>query len=385
MKILMVHNFYQIGGGEHVVFENERKLLRDHGHEVISYTRDNEELNHSFLKKLLLPFSSVFSFKTYRDVRRIIRSEGIELVHCHNTFPLISPAVYYAARKCGVQVVQTVHNFRFLCTCGLLFRDGLICEDCLHGGLSCALRYNCYRDSKLQTFVVVNMMRWHRWMKVYNIPRYIFLTEFNREKFRPLLGDRIDREYVKGNFEYLEDLPVSERDGSYVYVGRLDTYKGIRFLLEAWKERGEELYIFGDGKHKEDVLKAASENPRIHYMGFQDRKVVFEYLSRAAALVFPSECLETFGLVIVEAFACGTPVICADIGNQAELVRGHHAGSVYAVGNQDSFDMAVRNVAEQFDWMSGNARKAYLEKYTPEANDRQLASIYHSVVSDAGK
>lgn len=386
MKILMVHNFYQIGGGEHIVFENETRLLREHGHEVVEYTRNNEELNCSVLKKVLLPISSVFSLRTYRDIKQIIRRERIELVHCHNTFPLISPAVYYAARKCGVPVVQTVHNVRFLCPCGLMFRDGKICEDCLTEGLSCALKHNCYRDSKLQTWVVVNMMRWHRRMKVFELPRYIFLTEFNREMFRPFLGDRVRREFVKGNFEYLEVPEVTEsqndRDGSFVYIGRLDAYKGILFLLDTWKEnRKQHLYIFGDGQHKEDVLKAASENPYIHYMGFQGKATLAEYLSRATALIFPSECLESFGLVIIEAYACGTPVVCTDIGNQAELVRKYRAGSLFAVGDSYSFALAVWDVTDHFDEMSRNARKAYLFNYTPEANYQQLEDIYQIILS----
>ena len=380
VKILMVHNFYQIGGGEHIVFENEKKLLQDHGYEVFVYTRDNEELNHSVLKKVFLPVSSIFSLKTYREVKRIIRKEGIELVHCHNTFPLISPAVYYAARKCGVPAVQTIHNFRFLCPKGMCFREGKICEDCVSCGLSCALKHDCYRESKLQTFVVVNMMRWHRWMKVYDIPRFIFLTEYNREKFRAFLGDRVDQEYVKGNFEYLESLPDGERDGSFVYAGRLDGYKGIRFLLEAWKgQTRKHLYIFGTGECEEDVLQAAKDNPCIHPMGFQSREAVFEYLSRATALIFPSECLESFGLSIVEAYACGTPVVCTDIGNQAELVRKHQAGSLFEVGNMASFYQALKEVDYNFETMSRNGREAYQKFYTPEANYRQLEAIYKSI------
>ncbi len=126
MNILMVHNFYQIGGGEHTVFANEVSLLRDHGNEVTEYTRTNDELKASRIKLLLMPFTTVWSFKTYREVRRIIREKDIEIVHCHNTFPLISPSVYYAARSLGVPVVQTVHNFRFLCPNGLFFCNGKI-------------------------------------------------------------------------------------------------------------------------------------------------------------------------------------------------------------------------------------------------------------------
>ena len=205
-----------------------------------------------------------------------------------------------------------------------------------------------------------------------------------------MLGNRIDREFVKGNFEYL-DVPTvtegrKERDGSFVYIGRLDAYKGILFLLDAWIEnRKQHLYIFGDGQHKEDVLKTASENPYIHYMGFQSKETLVKYLSRATALIFPSECLESFGLVIIEAYACGTPVLCTDIGNQAELVRKHQAGSLFAVGDQESFNRAIADVTENFETMSRNAREAYLIMYTPEANYQQLEKIYQTVLQDKDK
>ena len=138
-NILMVHNYYQIGGGEHTVFEQEAELLRRHGHPVTAYTRHNDELKGSSVKKALLPFQTLFSLKTYREVRRLIRRERIDVVHCHNTFPLISPSVYYAARREGVPVVQAIHNFRLICANALLFRDGHVCEECLSGKM-------CIRD-----------------------------------------------------------------------------------------------------------------------------------------------------------------------------------------------------------------------------------------------
>ena len=158
-RVLLVHNYYQIGGGEHTVFENEKRMLKEHGHDVAEYTRDNAELNHSILKKLLLPFTTVFSFRTYREIRRMINAKGIDIVHCHNTFPLISPSVYYAARRCGVPLVQTVHNFRFICANGVLSREGRPCEACVKNGLECALSNRCYRNSWLQTLVLVNFDR----------------------------------------------------------------------------------------------------------------------------------------------------------------------------------------------------------------------------------
>ena len=387
-RVLLVHNFYQIGGGEHTVFENEKRLLLEHGHDVVAYTRDNAELNSSFRKKSLLPFTTVFSLRTYREVIKIIRSAKIDLVHCHNTFPLISPSVYYAARKCGVPVIQTVHNFRFICANGVLSRDGMPCLACVKDGLGCALGNRCYRNSWVQTLVLVTMLRIHRMLGTYRRIRYIFLTDFNRERFRGLLGNWLDHQFTKPNFEYIDSDLISyasseKRGKSYVFIGRLEKDKGIDFLLKTWEtEKERDLYIFGTGELQGAVEAACEKNQKLHLMGFQPRETVLEYLRKARGFVFSTDLYEGFPMTIIEAFAMGTPVICSDIGNGADIVRKHHAGAIYAVRDVDSFRNAVTKAEDEFDLLSANARKAYLENYTPEENYRLLKSIYEDVLNE---
>lgn len=383
-RVLLVHNFYQIGGGEHTVFENEKRMLIEHGHDVVKYTRDNAELNNSFLKKIFLPFTTVFSLKTYREVKHIIRSEKIDLVHCHNTFPLISPSVYYAACRCGVPVIQTVHNFRFICANGVLSRNGMPCTACVKDGLGCALSHRCYRNSWLETLVLINMLWFHRLIGTYKKIRYIFLTDFNRDKFRPLLGEWLDRQFIKPNFEYIDPvIPETTRENAYVFIGRLEKDKGIDFLLEAWTtETRRDLYIFGKGVLENSVKEACEKNSRLHLMGFQPKEVVLDYLGKAKGFIFSTDLYEGFPMTIIEAFAMGTPVICSDIGNGADIVRKHHAGASYAVRNVDSLWKAASEVEELFSVYSMNARKAYLENYTPERNYLQLKTIYEDVVNE---
>ena len=383
-RVLLVHNFYQIGGGEHTVFENEKRLLLDHGHPVVEYTRNNAELNQSFWKKLLLPFTTVFSFRTYREVVKLIRSEKIDLVHCHNTFPLVSPSVYYASRRCGVPVIQTVHNFRFICANGVLSRDGMPCLACVKNGLGCALSNRCYRNSWVQTLVLVNMLWVHRLLGTYRKIRYIFLTDFNREKFRNLLGDWLDRQFTKPNFEYIDPVPFeTNRENAYVFIGRLERDKGIDFLLKAWEfETERDLYIFGNGVLEDTVKEACEKNPRLHWMGFQPKEAVLEYLGKSKGFIFSTDLYEGFPMTIIEAFAMGTPVVCSDIGNGADIVRKHHAGVPYAVRDADSFWKAVVEVEEHFDEYSRNAHRAYLENYTPEKNYLRLKSIYEEVINE---
>lgn len=381
-KVLMVHNFYQIGGGEHTVFSNEVKLLRDHGHEVIEYTRSNNELSNSKLKLLLSPFSTIWSFKTYKEVSRIIREQRVDIVHCHNTFPLISPSVYYAAKNCDVPVVQTVHNFRFICPNGVLFRDSSTCEDCINNSLSCSLNHKCYRNSKLQTLIVVAMLRIHRYLKTYQIPRYIFLSDFNKSKFHKLLGEKLEKEFIKPNFEYISfPQKCEERDNSYIFVGRLDKNKGIDFLVDNWDIK-KDLYIFGNGILEDYVTKACKTNKRLHYMGFQPQEIIWEYLGRATAMLFPTDLYEGFPMTIIESFALGIPVICSDIGNGADIVKKEKAGVVYDRRNKEALFNAISETEMNFDMYSQNAKKAYETKFTPEANYRQILSIYEAIKNE---
>ena len=381
-RVLMVHNFYQIGGGEHTVFENEKRLLKEHGHYLVTYTRDNKEIKNSFFRKLLLPLTTIFSLKTYREVKKIIKAERIDIVHCHNTFPLISPSVYYAAWKYKIPVVQTVHNFRFICPNGVFFRNNETCEECLKNGLRCGIIHRCYRDSKLQTIVLVNMLKIHRWLGTYQKIHCIFLTDFNRNKFRDLLGNNLEQQFTKPNFEYI-NLPdtIYKRDESYVFIGRLDKNKGIDFILDSW-DINKELFIFGNGALEENVKKICETNSHVHYMGFQPQDIIWQYLAKATALLFPTDLYEGFPMTIIESFALGTPVICSNIGNGADIVKKENAGVTFKRRDKDGLMSAIREVEFNHDYYSAQARKAYNNHYTPESNYIQLKNIYEAVEND---
>lgn len=177
-RVLIVHNYYQIPGGEDAVVANEVKLLKENGHEVFLYTRHNSELNR--MGKLQIARNTIFNRSVYKEIKNIIRDKGIDIVHVHNTLNVISPSVYYAAIDCHIPLVQTVHNFRLLCPSAIFYRNGHVCEDCVSKGLHCAIKHACYRDSKIQTLGVVTSLRYNRARKIYGKINYICLTEFNR-------------------------------------------------------------------------------------------------------------------------------------------------------------------------------------------------------------
>ena len=380
----MVHNFYQIGGGEHIVFENEKNMLLKKGHEVFLYTRSNDELKDSRWKLLLLPLVTIWSFRTYHEVRKKIKKHGIDVVHCHNTFPLISPSVYYAARSLKIPVVQTVHNFRFLCPNGLFFSNGAICEKCREQvSFLPALKNGCYRNSRVQTAVVAAMLTVHRWLGTYRKINYIFLTEFNKGKFADIVNIQGGNVFVKPNFVFKPDV---QTNGGFVkpvflFAGRLDQNKGIDFLLEAWKKMpGEyELLIYGDGPFRESCETAAAVQSNIHFFGFRPREEVMAALANAAALVFPSVCYEGFSMSIAESLSAAIPVLTTNLGNHGDVVCRSHGGVVYSCGNVDAFCEAAKELLANWNVYSENAARFFENTLTEERNYEILSDIYDRI------
>lgn len=332
-NILIVHNYYQIPGGEDTVVSNEKKMLEEHGHKVILYTRSNNEIkNMGLLRKIIFPLTTIYNPKTARDIKRIIKEEEIDIVHVHNTLSLISPSVYYAATSLGKPVVQTIHNFRLLCPGALFFRNGHICEDCVSKGLICALKHKCYRGSFFQTLVCVISTKIHRLTGIYGKINYICLTEFNKEKLLQLKEINKDKVFVKPNFVDGPDtiIPARERKDQFVFAGRLDKLKGIDILLYAWKEMGKtasKLFVCGTGPMEKWCKEFVNDNRlNVEMKGFVPNAEAIRIISESKALILPTQWYEGFPMTIVEAYSVGTPVICTDIGNCGCVVQDELTG-----------------------------------------------------------
>lgn len=381
-NILIVHNYYQIPGGEDTVVANEKKMLEEHGHKVLLYSRSNSELKEmSKLKKLALPVTTVFNPRTYREIRKLIKEEQIEIVHVHNTLNLISPAVYYAARSMHVPVVQTIHNFRLLCPGATFYRDGHICEDCVKYGLKCAIKHSCYRGSKAQTLACVISTWFHRMTGIYGKINYICLTEFNKSKLLELKQIKPEKVFVKPNFveSFGEFIPEEKRKNQFVFAGRLDKLKGIDFLFEAWKMLGEKapkLIVCGIGPMEDWCKSFIRENVvNIEMLGFVPNDKALKIIANSRALVLPTQWYEGFPMSIVEAFSVGTPVICSDLGNAGSVVEDGITGYKFAVDSIEGISHAIKKCHK----LCGQTKKIYLEKYSVEKNYELMSNIYKMI------
>ncbi len=381
-RILMIHNYYQIPGGEDTVVANEIQMLKKYGHHVVFYSRDNSELKEmSKLQKLFLPINTIFNFRTYRDIKKIIKQEKIDIVHVHNTLNLISPSVYYAALSLDVPVVQTVHNFRLLCPGATFYRDGHICEDCVEKGLWCAIKHNCYRNSKWQTLACVINTKFHRIMGIYGKINYICLTDFNREKLLKLRQVKADMVFVKPNFvEGTQSfIPGEKRKNQFLFSGRLDKLKGIDLLLQAWREMGKQapkLVICGTGPMEEWCRKFVKKNKlNVELCGFVPNENVREVLANSKALVLPTQWYEGFPMSVVEAYSVGTPIICSDLGNVKSIVTEGISGFKFEINNPQEISFAMRKVIE-YKNIYKTTLENYYQYYTEVKNYGFLINIY---------
>ncbi len=382
-RVLIVHNYYQIPGGEDTVVANEKKLLEENGHFVALYKRENAEMK-SFSKKqkLGLPFTTVFNPRTVREVKRLIREQKIDIVHVHNTLNLISPSVYYAAFRCRVPVVQTIHNFRLMCPGATLYRDGRICEDCVKGSLCPALKHSCYRGSRLQTLASVLTLRIHRMLHTYGRLNYICLTEFNKEKLQSIRQIRKERIYVKPNFaeRTVPVQPFEARKKQIIFAGRLDELKGIEILFRSWKKMGAQaplLLVCGTGPMEDWCREFLKKNPetKIEMKGFVPNENARVLISESQALILPTQWYEGFPMTIVEAFSVGTPVLGSDMGNVGSLIVEDRTGWKFLPTQEESLIEAVHRVHD----ITASVVEEYEAKYSRQSNYRTLLHIYHSL------
>lgn len=385
MNILIVHNHYQIPGGEDQVAAQEAELLRAHGHNVITYYRDNSELkDFSLGQKILLPFRTIYNPRTCREIRKCIRENKIDVVHVHNTLMLVSPAVYYAARREKVPVVQTIHNFRLLCPGATFYRDDQVCEDCLKKGLSCALKHRCYRGSFSQTLCCVLSMKLHRATGIYKKLTYICLTEFNKKKLLGLKGLKPEQIFVKPNAVSAPEalMPELERQDRFLFAARLEDMKGIRVLLEAWRllgANGPELLICGSGPLDEWSREFAADNKmtNVRFLGRLPNDQVRRLMATSRALILPTQWYEGFPLSIAESYSMGTPVLVSNLGNGGSLIKQGVTGLKFDPKSPQSIAKAVKKMeAEKNVNWEENTRRVYDQALTPEKNYAALMEVY---------
>lgn len=388
MRILMVHARYQIRGGEDECFEAERDLLRGAGVQVDTHEDDNRRVDEQ--GQLRTALDTIWSERAFGALQERLRAGRHDVVHVHNTFPLLSPAVYHAAKAEGAAVVQTLHNYRLMCPSGIFYRHGHVCEDCKGRALAWpSVLHACYRGSRAGSAVVAAMLAGHHalgsWQR--KVDAFIALNDFMRAKHIEG-GLPAARIVVKPNFVGHDPGPGDGDGGFALFVARLNKEKGVDTLLRAWERLGARipLRIMGDGPLTAEVRAAAARLAGVEYLGRRPLAEFYQLLGRAAFFVFPSTWYEGFPRTVVECYARGVPLIASAIGPIAEVVADGETGLHFRPGDAGDLVAKVEWLLARPELrarMRANARREFETKYTAEANLPRLLEIYDQAIRHA--
>lgn len=382
VRVLVVHNYYAWRGGEDAVVDDEVRLLRDHGHTVELYSRDAQELASA--AALRVAADAIWSRRSYADVDRLIERMQPAIVHVHNSVPLVSPSVIWAAARHRVPVVQTLHNFRLACLAGTFLRDSAVCEGCLGRTPWRGVVHACYRGSPVQSAGLATTLLAHRLLGTYrrHVAHFIALSAFARSKLMAA-GIPPERIAVKPN---AVDVPApsetddAERAGG-LFVGRLSDEKGLDTLAQACaNDVFASITVVGDGPLAHTIAGVPAFRPR----GPLAPAMVHALMRRARFLVLPSRSYEGFPRVLAEAFGSGLPIIASRIGSLAELVEDGITGLLVPPNDARALAAAMRWAQAHptaMAAMGANARRVYLQRYTPASNHAALLAIYARAAS----
>jgi glycosyltransferase involved in cell wall biosynthesis len=392
MRVLVVHSRYRstAPSGENAVVDQEAAALREAGVEVHRFERSSDDIATWPLTRTAgLPLRSIYDTGVRDDLAEVLARLRPDVVHIHNTFPLLSPSVLDACAGAGVPVVATLHNYKLLCASGDFFRDGRPCHDCADGGWGPALRHGCYRGSRLATVPVVaglaaNRRRWHRLVSA-----FVFISAAQRDLMVGL-GLPADRTYIRHNFVPERPAVAGPREHVVSYVGRLDAAKGLPLLIEAWdafRQRSPSarlrLVVVGGGPLEDRLVQWAAGRDDVDVRGLLSREAAAAAISRSLAVLVPSAWEETFGLVAVEAMAAGVAPVAPSRGSFPELIRDGVDGLLVTPGDPEALSKALQDIDTSPDrWveMGRAGRSAFPARFGTERGITELLSIYERAI-----
>jgi glycosyltransferase involved in cell wall biosynthesis len=380
VRILILHSRYLSGpaSGENAVVQDEVRLLSEAGHQVKVWEPSADSLRGFGLVKSGI--QAVWSREAVDHISRMVREMRADIVHCHNLFPTLSPAVIRAAWTQGAAPVMTLHNYRLMCLPSTFLRDGEICEDCLGRTPWPGVVHRCYRDSLPGSTVLAVSLSLHRALGTFDrVALFLCVSEFVRRKYAQA-GIPMERLTVKSNFAW----PTARRHGSgdyFLFVGRISSEKGLHTLLDAWRRTPARLLVVGDGPEA-DLLRHIAP-PNVEFVGMVPNEDVADFLLGARGLLMPSRSYEAQPRVILEAYAAGVPVIASRIGGIPDLVQEDTSG--YLVEPDDVAgwtDAAERLLDDRLVRRLGDgAYRLWNDRYSPRRALDALEDSYRRALS----
>jgi glycosyltransferase involved in cell wall biosynthesis len=380
MRILILHSRYASGAasGENRVVDDEVDLLREAGHVVEVWQPQTFVRSRGDAAKAGV--RAVWSHEAVREVRRRTAASSFDVVHLHNLFPQLSPAVIGAASETGAAVVMTLHNFRLMCLASTLLRDGAVCEDCIGRTPVRGVVHGCYRGSRLGSGAIALSLVLHRSAKSFDEVRiFSAVSTFVRNK---LIEGGFDGDRISVRYNFARSRLTRSGAGNYfVIIGRLSPEKGLDRLVGSWEAKLP-LVVVGDGPERQRL--AAAARPGVEFVGAVTPEQVDEFLSDARALLFPSRCYEGSPRAVLEALATGVPVVAPRLGSLPEHIREGDSGLlVPPPGDTPQWIAAVDRLTDAQEAMrlGEGALQSWRARFSPAVALRSLEGLYQEALS----
>lgn len=394
MKIVAIHNYHRRGSasGDDQVFKSETALLEQYGNNVVRYTVSNDDFDSlGMIGKIKSTFGMLWSFKNYNAVYELIKKEKPDIVHIHTFFPLLSPSILYAAKRCHIPVVATLHDTRFVCPCATSLRGTQLCNECGDGQYLRMCKYGCFKGSKMQSLIVACIFKYHRIRRSFykQIDKYVCLNENQITLLKNIGFD--ERKIIK-KYNFVPDaeanLKAVKVDGIperyVVFYGRIGEEKGIRVLMKIWEQLPDiPLVVMGGGPLEEEFRTWAEGKSNVYFLGYTQHDRCLNIVKCGEFVIFPSIWYEGCSMVEIETESLGKALIATDLGFSVEAIENGINGFKIKLGDVDGFVRSIKKLWDDSDKcraMGQNARLDYEKKYLPEDNYEQLIGIYENLL-----
>ncbi|SNR36953.1 glycosyltransferase family 4 protein [Lutibacter flavus] len=387
MKILLIHNKYGKFSGEEAVVDAQIKLLKTNGHKVITYFRSSEELEVMPNAKIKAFFTAFYNPRSIRDTKDLLVKENPDIVHIHNMYPLISPAILPVIKKMGIPIVMTVHNYRLLCPNGLFFNKGSICEKCTGLGkeINC-ITNNCEGSIFKSTGYALRNF-WARKKEYYlnNVDLFLCLTEFQKKK---LVANGFAKENceVLPNFynKEIKNLDYNMAERNYVaFAGRISPEKGIPLLLKTAKKLPRIPFQLA-GEMRKGYAKELEIPENVIFRGMLNSQNIRDFYSKARLYIHSSVCYEGFPMVFPEAMAHKLPIIAPKMAGYPEIAEENFNGLLFETGNADSLAETIDKLWQNHklsEKLSSNGFEKVKEKYSSDVYYKTLKKNYDQLLN----
>ena len=402
-RILLAHTRHFYGGGDSTYNFNLANLLRKKGHEVCFFAMSDErnipdpncdlfvsnidfrrlDNSKSLRNSLRVLRRAIYSSESRKKFKILLKRFKPDVLHLQNIHAHLTPSIIMEAKRWGLPVVWTLHDYKLICPNSHMLIDSTkeICEACMGGDFYHAFLKGCKKGSHLASGMATIEAYAHRLLRIkQRVQRFISPSDFLRGK---CIDAGFEPEKVRHLPNFLPDqlfVPKLNDEGYILFMGRLEPIKGIYPLLEACK-RAPNVRLVLAGRTEEPILSQlpALLPPNAAHVGMKHGEDLRNLLLNCRAVIVPSLWYENQPFSIIEAFGAGKPVIASDLGGMTELVEHQQRGLLAPPGDVDALSQCMRVLTEypeEARRMGTAARQYAAEHHSPETHYKKLLEIY---------